>query len=308
MEWGLANEPDLAVRLAVAVRNYWLVQSHLSEGFGWLKAAAACGFEPPASLRFKLLNGLGLSARFRGDYDTARRAYEDGLAAGIEAGDKAGTALSNRGLGLVAMQQGDLDAARVYFDAGLAISRELEDRYGIAMSLSFLGDLARTEGKYAEAKPHFEEAVDLFRSLENRTAVSDALNNLGAALVCLGETDRAAKCFEEAVRSARELSNRITISCSLDGFAAIAAETGDLRNASVLSGAAEALRELIGYKIEPAEARFRESYLSKLRRQLSDKELKELTDQGRDLSARDAVSTALKMKVLTKQPVTVIPQ
>ena len=308
MEWGLANAPDLAVRLAVAVRNYWLVQSHLTEGFGWLKAAASCGFDPPASLRFKLLNGLGLSARFRGDYDTARRAYEDGLTAGIEAGDKAGTALSNRGLGLVAMQQGDLDAARVYFDAGLAISRELDDRYGIAMSLSFLGDLARTEGKYAEAKPHFEEAVELFRRLENRTAVSDALNNLGAALVCLGETERAAKCFEEAIRSARELSNRITMSCSLDGFAAIAAETGDSQKAAILSGAAEALRELIGYKIEPAEARFRDFYLSKLAGELSAEELKELIDEGRDLSAKQAVSTALKMKILGKQPASAIPQ
>jgi len=171
-----------------------------------------------------------------------------------------------------------------------------------------LGDLARTEGKYAEAKPHFEGAVELFRRLENRTAVSDALNNLGAALVCLGETERAAKCFEEAIRSARELSNRITMSCSLDGFAAIAAETGDSQKAAILSGAAEALRELIGYKIEPAEARFRDFYLSKLAGELSAEELKELIDEGRDLSAKQAVSTALKMKILGKQPASAIPQ
>jgi non-specific serine/threonine protein kinase len=302
MDWGLANAPDLAVRLAVSVRNYWLVQSHLSEGFGWLKAAASSGFDPPASLRFKLLNGLGLSARFRGDYDTARRAYEDGLAAGIEAGDKSGTALSHRGLGLVSMQQGDLEAARVYFDAGLAISRELDDKYGIAMSLSFLGDLARTEGKYADARPHFEEAVELFRRLENRTAVSDALNNLGAALVCLGETERAAKCFEEAIRSARELSNRITISCSLDGFAAVAERSGDLHKAAVLSGAAEGLRELIGYKIEPAESKFREFYLSKLGERLDPEELNVMVDQGRRLGVKEAVSVALRIEPAGKQP------
>lgn len=306
MQWALAHAPELAIRLAVSVRNYWLVQSHLTEGFGWLKAAVDSGFEPPAGLRFKLLNGLGLSARFRGDFETARRAYEDGLAAGMEAGDKAGTALSNRGLGLVAMQQGDLGSARVYFDAGLAISRELEDKYGIAMSLSFLGDLARTEERYVEAKPHFEEAVTLFRALENKTAVSDALNNLGAALVCLGETDRAAGCFEEAIRSARDLSNRITISCSLDGFAAVAAETGDARQAAILAGAAESIRELIGYSIEPAESRFREHFLSKLTESLNDDELRELIDEGRRLSVKEAIRVALSSKPHRDQPAAVI--
>ncbi len=296
MNWCLANDPEKAIRMAVAVRNYWLVKSHLTEGFEWLKAASETGFEPPADLRFKLLNGLGLAARFRGDFDTAKRAYEDGLTAGIEAGDMAGTALSNRGLGLVAMQQGDLLAARVYFDAGLAISRELDDKYGIAMSLSFLGDLARTEGRYADARPQFEEAVDLFRFLENRTAVADSLNNLAAAKTCLGETAEAAGHFAEALASAMGLSNQITISCSLDGFAAIAADTGDLERAAMLSGAAENIRELVGYKIEPAEARFRESYLSKLNAGMANDDLEGCAKAGREMQLEDAVKAALSVQ------------
>ncbi len=297
MDWSLVNEPETAIRIAVAVRNYWLVHSHLTEGFGWLKAASQTGFEPPPELRFKLLNGLGLAARFSGDFETARRAYEAGLAAGREAGDKPGTALSNRGLGQVAMQQGDLAAARSYFDAGLAISRELDDRYGIAMSLSFLGDLARTDGRFADAKPQFEEAVALFRILENRTAVSDALNNLGAAKVCLGESDEAAVHFAEALRSARDLSNRITTSCSIDGFAAIALENGELRRAALLSGAAEGIRDRVGYKIEPAEARFRELYLSRLVGSLPDQELSALMDEGRRMEFNYAVDLALRLVV-----------
>ena len=265
LRWSLANDPSMAVRLAVAARNYWLVHSHLTEGFGWLKAASETGFEPPPAQKFKLLNGLGLAARFRGDYETARRAYDDGLAAGKEANDKQGIALSHRGLGLVAMQQNDLVSARRHFDEGLAISRELDDKFGIAISLSFLGDLARTEGRNAEARPQFEEAVELFRALENKTALGDALNNLGAATFSLGDSAGAKACFSEALTIAKDLINRITISCSLDGFAAIAVESGDHMRAARLSGAADNLRDLIGYKIEPAESRFRDMYLSKLK-------------------------------------------
>lgn len=297
MDWGLVNEPEMAVRLAVSVRNYWLVHSHLTEGFGWLKAASETGFDPPPQLKFKLLNGLGLAARFRGDLATARQAYEAGLAAGEEAGDRQGTALSNRGLGLVAMQQGDHAAARIYFDAGLAISRELEDKYGVAMSLSFLGDLARTEDRYADAKPMFEEAVQLFRILENKTAVSDALNNLGAAEYCLGDTKNAAEHFSEALRSAHELSNRITISCSLDGLAAIAAGLGDGTKAAWLSGAADRLREMVGYKIEPAEAKLRDRYRTSLLVNFSVDELKTLAAQGAAWPMEKAVNEALRFAV-----------
>lgn len=297
MNWSLANEPEMAIRLAVAVRNYWLVKSHLTEGFGWLKAASETGFEPPPDLRFKLLNGLGLAARFRGDFTTAKRAYEEGLTAGIEAGDKPGTALSNRGLGLVAMQQGDLASARIYFDAGLSISRDLSDKYGIAMSLSFLGDLARTEGRYADARPQFEEAVELFRLLENRTALSDAQNNLGAALACLGQTAEASRHFAEALDSAKSRSNRITISCSIDGLASIAAATGDIDRSARLSGAAEKIRELVGYKIEPAEAKFREHYLSEVKQGLSEEAFDSLIREGREMSLETAIEEALVVRV-----------
>ncbi|MGD9561821.1 MAG: protein kinase [Pyrinomonadaceae bacterium] len=294
MGWSLSNRPETAIRLAVAARNYWLVHSHLTEGFDWLKAASETGFEPPPELRFKLLNGLGLAARFRGDLKTARQAYEAGLAAGQDVGDKQGSALSNRGLGHVAMQQGDLAAARRHFDAGLAISRELDDKYGIALSLSFLGDLARAEGRYAEAKPQFEEAVGLFRVLENRAALSDALNNLGAAEYCLGDPVSAAEHFGEALRSARELSNRITISCSIDGLAAIAASSGNPKEAARLSGAADRLRDMVGYKIEPAEAKLRELYRSRLIADMSEDEVKTLAAEGAAWRLESIVKKALR--------------
>ena len=292
MRWSLANEPSIAIRLAVAARNYWLVHSHLTEGFGWLKAASETSFDPSPALRFKLLNGLGLAARFRGDYETARHAYENGLAAGREADDKQGIALSNRGLGLVAMQQEDFSSAKHFFDEGLSISRELGDKFGIAISLSFLGDLARTEGRNAEARPQFEEAVELFRALEKSPPLADALNNLGAAVFGTGDYKAAKLYFSEALMIAKGLANRITISCSLDGFAALAVENGSFERAARISGAAENLRDLIGYKIEPAERRFRDTYISKLKDRMPEDLFGHSYDEGRTVSIDNAIAEA----------------
>ncbi len=293
MQWSLTNEPHMAVRLAAAVRNFWLLHSHLSEGYRWLKAALERGGDPPPELRFKVMNGLGLAARFRGDYETARKAYADGLAAGQEAGDRQGVALSSRGLGLVAMQQGDAPAARKYFESGIAISRELDDKFGIAISLSFLGDLARTERDFARARPLFEESLGLFRDLDNKSALSDALNNLGATCFGEGELILAKKYFAEAAEIALDLGNKMTISYSIDGFAALAVESADLDRAMELCGAAEGLRDSIGYKIEPAEEIFRLAYVEKLRSQVPDEDFVEANARGRATSPEDVIKLAI---------------
>ena len=299
----LANDPSMAIRMAVAIRNFWLVHGHLTEGFGWLKAASETDFNPDPAQGFKLLNGLGLAARFSGDYETARLAYEDGLAAGQEAGDKHGIALSNRGLGLVAMQQDDFASARRYFDEGLSISRELDDKFGVAISLSFIGDLARTEGRNAEARPQFEEAVELFRALEKGPALADALNNLGAAVFGTGDSETAKLNFSEALKIAEGLANRITISFSLDGFAAMAVENGDYERAARLSGAAENLRDLISYKIEPAERRFRDTYITKIKERISDEEFTRSFNFGSELSLENAIAEAADQPVLNSDAV-----
>lgn len=294
MQWSLKNDATMAVRLAVAVRNFWLLHSHLSEGYRWLKAALERGGDPPAELRFKLMNGLGLAARFRGDYETAHKAYADGLAAGQEAGDKQGVALSSRGLGLVAMQLGDTSGARGFFESGLAISRELDDKFGIAISLSFLGDLARTEKDFARARPLFEESLGLFRKLDNKSAVSDALNNLGSTCFVKGEFELAKEYFAEAADIALNLGNKMTMSYSIDGFAALALEDGEPDRAARLCGAAEALRESIGYKIEPAEGVFRAAYLERLRTRMPAEDLTAAVERGRMLSPYEAIDIALE--------------
>lgn len=272
MRFAIASKPLIAFRIAVALRNFWLLHGHLTEGYGWLRAVAKFADDATAASRFKLFSGLGLSARFRGDHDVSREAYESGLAAGEEAGDRPAIAAANRGLGLVAMQQSDLDRARGFFDKGLEISREMNDEFGIAMSLSFLGDLCRVEERHSEARPMFEEAAKLFRHLQRKVALGDALNNLGTATFRSGDLPIAGSHFAEAAEIALEVGNQITLSHSLDGFAALAVWDRQFEHAARLSGSAEKLRENLGYKNEPAERAFRDSYMAVLRECMNDAE------------------------------------
>ncbi len=296
MRWAVEHDALLAVRLATSLRNYWLLHGHLNEGFRWLRAALDLAESDAQQL--KLLSGLGLAARFKGDLETAAEAYRRGLELGRRNDDKKGIALSLRGSGLVDLQRGDVRSAEENFSLGLAISRELKDDFGIAISLSFLGDVYRTEGRYAEAIPLFTESVELFRKVDNKSAVSDALNNLATAEFSQGDLANAEGHLRSALEIAGELGNKITLSFSLDGFAALAAKLGEYERAAYIAGAADYLRRSIGYQIEPAERAFRDSYIADLTAKMT----RNGFDLASDSGANSAAVTALSEEILKDIP------
>ncbi|MCA1628356.1 MAG: tetratricopeptide repeat protein, partial [Acidobacteria bacterium] len=209
LQWSLENDTKTAARLAAAIWTLWNLHTHLTEGRRWLKAALESGsLDAPAAVRFKLLDGLGRLARHQGDYATARKAHEEGLAVGRAAGDKRQIALSSRGLGAVAYRQSDFTAAREFFQEGLVISRELNDKSEIAYALNFLGDLAWAEGDDARARLLLEESLAIFRQLGNKETVSANLNSLGAVAHREGDYKAARSHFAEALATARELGDK----------------------------------------------------------------------------------------------------
>lgn len=295
LRWLLENDIKSAARLAASVRLFWLLHSHLEEGREWIEAVLArVRGDATVSARFSLLNILGTLARFQGDYEAARKAYEELLAEGKAADDLWQIAEANSGLGSVAYQQGDFATARKFIEESLAVSRQLNEKYGIAAALNTLGDIARTEGDNAAARPLFEESLMISRELGTKQFVCAILANLGAIHFDEGDLTTAEKRFTEALATAEELGNRTIISLSLDGFAALAAEQGDAECAARLSGAAEQLRESIGYEIEPADLRFRDSFMEKIRSALPEPSLSASFERGRRLKAEEAIALCLE--------------
>ena len=300
LRWSLDSDAETAARLAGSIRNFWTIQNYFTEGRGWLEAALERSADVPSAARFKLLHGLGWLVRSQGDYETARKIYERGLAESRAVGDKREIAPLSRSLGVVAHQQGDLAAARKFMEEALAISRELNDKLAIAYSLNSLGDLSRTEGRITEARDLLEESLLIIREFGNKHAVSSNLCNLGAVAYGGGDFRVAHSYFAEAITIAAELGYKSTISYSLDGFAALATSREEFERAAVLAGAAEHLRELIGFEIEPADRRFREDYHARLRLRLSKEALSEAYDKGANLKLEAAIERGLNRSGLAE--------
>jgi len=297
LAWFLENDSPTAARLAAAIRGFWTYHSHLTEGRRWLEAVLeerGGSLAVPAAVRFKLLNSMAVNARLQGDYETARKAYEKGLAAGSEENNLRQIALSSRGLGAVFYQQGDFTAAQKFFEEGLAMSRQLNDESGIAYSLAYLGELARTTGDNAAARPLLEVSLAICRQLVNKQLISENLVGLGFVDYGEGDYEAARSRFAEGLTIARELGDRALICCCLDGFAALAAVRGELQQAIRRAGLAKQLCESIGYEMEPAERRFRDAYTADLKTKMDETDFTNFYEQGRKLKLEEAVALCLE--------------
>ena len=294
ISWSAASDAETMTHLAGALRNFWILRNYLPEGRKWLETALEKSSDASLSARFKLLNGLGHTAGYQGDLETAWKAHEKGLAEGKAANDLRQIALSNRGLGFVAKWRNDITTARKFYEEGLANSRALEDKSGIAVSLTALGELARMENDFKAARPFYEKALEISRQTGNKQSIVSSLNNLGATAFGEGDYPAAHSYYAESIALVLQLGEKVSLSYALDGFAALAVKSGDAERAAQLAGAAIYLRESLGFDTEPAERRFRDAYLIELQDVLDEENFAALCEQGRALSLKKAVALALQ--------------
>ena len=301
LRWSLAYDAGMAARLGAAIRYFWVFQGHLAEGLALSQDILRLCDRAPTAVRGNLLSMAGNLAKFQGDYETARRMYEEGLSDGRSAHDLRQVSLSCRGLGGLAYEQGDYPTARGFAEEALAAARQSNDRFGIARSLSMLGDLARSQGDDAAARPLYEEALAICRQLDRTYSTANILTNLAAAEFGEGNYTAAYSHFTEGLTMHREsddeiIGGKIDISYALDGLAALAVLRGETELAAKLAGAADHLRESINYNVEPAERRFRDTYLASLHTVLSEDDFSRAYGQGRTLKLDEGVALALGKK------------
>ena len=302
LQFAADHEPDKFVCMSGALRHFWIYRSYLTEGRSWLEKALEMSDSHVASVRFKLLQGLGIMARLQGDYDYALSVYQLALAESRNAGDKRNAAMLCSGLGTVLQLKGQSREARPYFEEGLAISREIGDDYSIAYCLLCLGIVLGLENEPKAAREMLEESLGLLRDFGSKEAISNNLNNLGAVAYDLGDFDAAHAYFMEGLELSEEVGNKVNIVDAINGLAALAARDHESDLAARLAGAADKMATSIGFNKEPAERKFCEKYLTDLRESLGESVFSSSFAKGRALDRSDAVELARNSKTGTKPP------
>ncbi|MEK7724508.1 MAG: NB-ARC domain-containing protein, partial [Acidobacteriota bacterium] len=290
LAWSLKNDGQTAAKIAAALRFFWLNRSYLSEGLNWSSAALQATENTISKARSDLLLSNGVFLRSQGNLEAARKFYEKTLTESRQLNDLLQIIKANHGLAAITVLQKDFNSAQTSIEEALLLSRQLKDEMQTAYSLASLGDLEMSRENLSVARPLLEECLTISKKLAHKKLLTVTYFNLGTIDYFENSFQAAAFNFAESFKIAEKMGNITMISCALEGFAALAVKSGKPEQSAKLAGAAESLRESIGYYIEPAEEIFRNNYLAETRAALSEKQFSTLYLQGKILNSDEAAA------------------
>jgi predicted ATPase/DNA-binding NarL/FixJ family response regulator len=339
LRWTIATgEVESGLRLARALWRFWWLHGDLSEGMDLVDAVLAASDDVAPELRpvrAAVLNGGGVLAHVRGEYERAASLLTQSLQLSRSLGLKSGMAAALHNLGALWRDRGDWRQAKAAYAQSLSIERETGNGWGIAISLINLGALAADQSDTKAASALLGESLPLLRDIGDTRGIAAALHNLASVARDLGDWHRAAELNEESLALWRKLGDRWGTASALTELARVSELSGDWRraahlygdslvifgdlgirqaiapcleglaavlcdarrgaDAARLLGAAEALREELGASLPIRDRQALARVVAQARAATSSSSFRSAWQAGRDLAAEEVASEALRL-------------
>jgi predicted ATPase/class 3 adenylate cyclase len=290
-QFQIGGESELLLRLAGALSRFWYMRGHLAEGRRRLGSALRTDQHPTAA-RAKALLGAAVIAVECADAATARDRAEEALALHRKLGDAWGIAYSEFMLGQAALAESDTHGAQQLFEESVRRFSELGDEHSILLSTLNLARAYDGLGDHERARALHEENLRRARALHNERIEAMTLGPLGMYAFEEGRIEDALSMLKESLRMLRDLGEIRLIPWNLCRFAAaVASERAE--TAARLLASSESLFTEIGARPSWAEAMMEET-LTTIRTQLDEAAFAEAWEEGRKLTADEAVALALE--------------
>jgi non-specific serine/threonine protein kinase len=298
LEWATAHDPDLALRLGGALRQFWRIRGYLTEGRDALARALATGEGTPAA-RAKALVTAAEIWYLQSEFQAAAELAEEARVTFERLGDQRGVAAALRmvghtwvGLALDATPPDLAQFARAEaaFEAGLDRSRELGDRRGVALAIFGLGFVAAIKSDVTQAAEHFAEALPMFEESGDRQGTAYTLTNLGRMAARQADEAGAAALFARALIVSREIGDREASSTLLEDVAWLSPRA---KFAARLLAAAAALRAVDGIRLSLLHRAGHDREVDATRTALGAARFAADWTAGEALSVEEAVSEAI---------------
>lgn len=296
LQWALdRNLIDRAARLTSALWRFWWTRGYLSEGRQWFRQVYAHSDTLPVDVSAKLFNQAAVLAAQQGDFDEARRLFEQNLALNRQQNNLSGVANALNNLGALSIEQAHYDQARVYLEESLPLRRQLGNQTHIAATLNNLGTVAHCQSDLPRAQQHFAESLKLYRELGDTRSIAGVLNNLGGVALQRDDPLQAQAFYRESLQLRHAVGDKAGVAECLEGLAAVAARQIQPHRSAQLYGAASALRETIGAPLPPTNAATNDQFLREVQAQLGDTAFAAAWQTGRAGTLADLLQAELQL-------------
>src|SRR3954452_11870624 len=225
LAWSLDEAVELALRLASALRLFWEVRGHFSEGGRWLDEALARADDVDPAVRLRALSAGGTIAFRLGNVGLSQERWEFALEIARDLGDDLWIARLLSDLGTAAAGREDWDVATQLLEESAALFRELDVPARLGTVLGNLGHIAAERGDYARAIEVTEEGLTLESSHKQNAAISTY--NLGSHNLHAGNLEQAREWLERAIALTLELGYKEVMAYALASYVQLCLLEGD---------------------------------------------------------------------------------
>jgi predicted ATPase/transcriptional regulator with XRE-family HTH domain len=234
LTWSSVSDPEMALRMAAVLWEFWLARGYLTEGRAWLtdilrRSSALPAL--PARIHAQALNGAGLLASIQGDPSAANLYLQESLRLFRELGDRMGEAWVLNHLGQTLNLSGQQAQAGPVFEASLQLFRALGDNLHSAWVLINLGEASLQDGQVDRALQFLSEASQLFGVLNHKRGLAAAIDRLARLALLQGNTSQAVTLFSDSLRLFAEIGDREGCGWALHHLGSVAYEDGQISQA-----------------------------------------------------------------------------
>jgi predicted ATPase/class 3 adenylate cyclase len=239
MDWAADNDPELGLRIAVAIENIWVTHDP-REGLRRFQTLLERAPDVDPYLRARARLDVGGCAEWSGDQERGRAAYEDALELFRAIGDEGGVAEARFRLGVVASRRGDAELARDLWQESLEEWRRLGDEAGIIQGLGNLGWWEFEHGDdFERAWELTEQSLELARKIGWTWWEVGRLGELAERCLDAGRVEEGERRARDFLARASEIEDRTSTLYGLGILAWAAAKRGNAERAAMLWAAAE---------------------------------------------------------------------
>jgi predicted ATPase/DNA-binding CsgD family transcriptional regulator len=292
LEMDSLDDPELRLRLAVALLDYWQFRGHFAEGRLWLTLLTESAREKTVTLA-RAWSGLGYFEWAQADMAPAMRHCRRGLAMSRRLGDSRALFAALQQLAQICFDLNDLRGARRRLAKAMEIARLLGDDRQVAICLCRLGQFTLVEERWDEAETLLTQALDLARKSEDAELLAVTTIVLGRLHIRQGRLELAERISAEGLIGLRGHGSPRPTAHLMESLAAAAAARGEAERAARLAGAAASTFGQAGTS-RPEEAPLHAPVVALWRSALSTEQGQQAWSEGHEMGLREAIDYALR--------------
>jgi len=294
LQWSL-NEDDAELSLLLCgwLTMFWYYRGYTSEGRQWLTKALTRVDEVSTELRAKLFNAAGILAWAQGDFNEAKRSYENSLKVWRELGDKPRIANTLYNIAGVLLVNTEFDRARPILEDLVLMFREAGQKSMLSSTLNRLSIVLEHQGDFQMAETLCQECLELDTEIGDARHLAIVRSRFGDLALRHEQLERANCLFREALSVFSSLDDKEGIAKTLEKLGMVAHALGHPTKMPFLFGASSALRDLIASMWTPLDHAIYSPYLTASRTELGESAWQRAWVAGRAANMEQSIEYAL---------------